>query len=99
MFERLGIKPNVVYIEQRIAMEKLQKGDRRRDRHRRQTYSQSPTSRMTAASTSPVEYSKPLQGDYLPATLTSKDYPNLIAEGETVDTIAVPPCWRPITGP
>jgi hypothetical protein len=54
---------------------------------------------MTAASTSPVEYSKPLQGDYLPATLTSKDYPNLIAEGETVDTIAVPPCWRPITGP
>jgi len=27
VFERLGIKPNVVYIEQRIAMEKLQKGE------------------------------------------------------------------------
>jgi hypothetical protein len=37
-----------------------------------------------------VDYSKPLQNDYLPATLTSKDYPNLIPEGETVDTIAVP---------
>jgi hypothetical protein len=37
-----------------------------------------------------VDYSKPLQSDYLPATLTSKDYPNLIPEGETVDTIAVP---------
>jgi hypothetical protein len=37
-----------------------------------------------------VDYSKPLQSDYLPAKLTSKDYPNLITEGETVDTIAVP---------
>ncbi len=27
VFERLGIKPNVVYIEQRIAMEKLKKGE------------------------------------------------------------------------
>ena len=27
-----------------------------------------------------VDYDKPLQGDYLPATLTAKDYPNLIAE-------------------
>jgi len=37
-----------------------------------------------------VSYEKPLQGDYLPATLTSKDYPNLIPDGERVDTIAVP---------
>jgi hypothetical protein len=37
-----------------------------------------------------VDYSKPLQRDYLPATLTSDDYPNLIPEGDTVDTIAVP---------
>jgi len=37
-----------------------------------------------------VDYDRPLQGDYLPASLTAKDYPNLIAEGETVDTIAVP---------
>ena len=37
-----------------------------------------------------VDYDKPLQGDYLPARLTSKDYPNLIGEGESVDTIAVP---------
>src|SRR5207253_768287 len=49
-----------------------------------------------------VEYAKPLQGDYLPATLTAKDYPNLIAEGETVDTIAVPAVlaaynWAPNT--
>jgi hypothetical protein len=49
-----------------------------------------------------VDYDKPLQGDYLPATLTAKDYPNLIAEGEKVDTIAVPAVlaaynWSPNT--
>ena len=49
-----------------------------------------------------VDYEKPLQADYLPTTLTSKDYPNLIADGETVDTIAVPAVlaaynWSPKT--
>jgi hypothetical protein len=39
----------------------------------------------------PVDDDKALQGDYLPATLTAKDYPNLISEQEQqVDTIAVP---------
>ena len=37
----------------------------------------------------PVEYAKPLQGDYLPATLTAKDYPNLISDRDQIDTIAV----------
>ena len=50
----------------------------------------------------PVDYAKPLQNDYLPAILTAKDYPNLIAEGERVDTIAVPAVlaaynWAPNT--
>jgi TRAP transporter TAXI family solute receptor len=36
----------------------------------------------------PVPYAKPLRDDYLPSTLTHEDYPNLIATGETVDTIA-----------
>src|SRR5262249_24178198 len=43
-----------------------------------------------------------LQPDYLPAQLTSDDYPNLIASGEAVDTIAVPAIlavynWAPNT--
>ena len=37
----------------------------------------------------PVPYRKVLQADYLPATLTSTDYPGLIEPGQTVDTIAV----------
>jgi TRAP transporter TAXI family solute receptor len=36
----------------------------------------------------PVPYAKPLQDDYLPSSLTSEDYPNLIPKGEAVDTIA-----------
>ncbi len=36
-----------------------------------------------------VPYAAPLQKDYLPATLTHEDYPNLIPEGKTVETIAV----------
>ena len=37
----------------------------------------------------PVPAVGPLMDDYVPARLTSADYPNLIAPGETVDTIAV----------
>ena len=102
--ERLSVKANWVYIEQRIAMEKLKKGE---------------VDAVIVVGGKPyksvsgfvndgrfhlvkVDYEKPLQGDYLPATLTSKDYPNLIAEGESVDTIAVPALlaaynWAPNT--
>jgi len=38
----------------------------------------------------PMPYTEALENaSYLPATLTSEDYPNLIPEGEKVDTIAV----------
>jgi len=38
----------------------------------------------------PMPYTEALEdASYLPATLTSEDYPNLIPEGEKVDTIAV----------
>ena len=37
----------------------------------------------------PVAWSEPLRDDYLPAKLTHEDYPQLVAEGEAVDTIAV----------
>ena len=104
VFERLGIKANFVYIEQRIAMEKLKKGDLDavivvggKPYLSVTTFNNDGRFHLAA-----VDYSKPLQSDYLPATLTSKDYPNLIAEGETVDTIAVPSVlaaynWEPNT--
>jgi TRAP transporter TAXI family solute receptor len=90
--DRLGMKANWVYIEQRIAMEKLKKGELDAvivvgGKPYKSVSNFNNDGRFHLVK---VDYDKPLQGDYLPATMTSKDYPNLIAEGETVDTIAVP---------
>jgi TRAP-type uncharacterized transport system substrate-binding protein len=35
-----------------------------------------------------VPYDKRMGGDFLPVTFTHEDYPDLIAEGQTVDTVA-----------
>jgi TRAP-type uncharacterized transport system substrate-binding protein len=90
--ERLGMKANFVYIEQRIAMEKLKAGQidavivvGGKPYKSVSTFVNDGRFHLVN-----VSYDKPLQTDYLPATLTSKDYPNLIPEGERVDTIAVP---------
>src|SRR6201996_1129917 len=90
--ERLGIKANWLYIEQRIAMEKLRKGELDAvivvgGKPYKSVSSFQNDGRFHLVT---VDYDKPLQTDYLPASLTAKDYPNLIGEGETVDTIAVP---------
>ena len=102
--ERLGLKADWLYIEQRIAMEKLKKGEIDAvivvgGKPYKSVSSFNNDGRFHLVK---VDYEKPLQGDYLPATLTSKDYPNLIAEGESVDTIAVPALlaaynWAPNT--
>jgi TRAP transporter TAXI family solute receptor len=102
--DRIGMKANWVYIEQRIAMEKLKKGEVDAvivvgGKPYKSVSNFANDGRFHLVK---VDYEKPLQGDYLPASLTSKDYPNLIAEGESVDTIAVPALlaaynWAPNT--
>jgi TRAP transporter TAXI family solute receptor len=92
VFERLGLKADFAYIEQRIAMEKLKKGELDAvivvgGKPYKSVSSFVNDGRFHLVN---VDYDRPLQGDYLPAALTAKDYPNLIGEGETVDTIAVP---------
>jgi TRAP transporter TAXI family solute receptor len=105
VFERLGLKPNLVYIEQRISMEMLKKGELDAviavggKPYKSVSGFKDDKDRFHFV---PVDYAKPLQNDYLPAVLTAKDYPNLIAEGERVDTIAVPAVlaaynWAPNT--
>jgi TRAP transporter TAXI family solute receptor len=91
VFERLGIHPKFVYIEQRIAYDKLLKGELDAV-----VAVQGKPSKATSALKDanlhlvPVEYDKSLQTDYLPAQLSSEDYPNLTEKGEQIDTIAVP---------
>jgi len=103
VFERLGLKPKVVYIEQRIALEKLKKGEIDAvivvGGKPYKAVSSFKDDRFHLVT---VDYAKPLQGDYLPATLSAKDYPNLISDQEQVDTIAVPAVlaaynWAPKT--
>jgi TRAP transporter TAXI family solute receptor len=103
VFERLGIKPKFVYVEQRIALEKLKAGE-----IDAVIAVQGKPSRIIGQIKDdrfhlvPVEYAKPLQNDYLPASLSAKDYPNLISDQQQVDTIAVPAVlaafnWAPKT--
>jgi TRAP transporter TAXI family solute receptor len=103
VFERLGIKPKVVYIEQRIALEKMRNGEIDAvivvGGKPYKAVSSFKDDRFHLVT---VDYDKPLQGDYLPASLSAKDYPNLIGEQEHVDTIAVPAVlaaynWAPNT--
>src|SRR5712672_2484102 len=103
VFERLGIKPKLVYVEQRIALEKMKAGEIDAviavQGKPSRAVSQFRDDRFHLV---PVDYAKPLQGDYLPASLSAKDYPNLISDQEQVDTIAVPAVlaaynWAPNT--
>jgi TRAP transporter TAXI family solute receptor len=91
IFERLGIKPNFVYIEQRVAFEKLRKGEIDAliavQGRPSKFISQIKDDRLHLV---PIDYAKPLQSDYLPSQLTSDDYPNLVPAGGRVDTVAVP---------
>jgi len=89
VFERLGIKPHLIYIEPRIALGMLQKGEIDAliavEGKPLQLLSQIHDSDLHLV---PIEFAIPLQDDYLPAQLTSEDYPNLISSGGHVDTIA-----------
>jgi TRAP transporter TAXI family solute receptor len=91
VFERLGIHPQYQYIEQRVAYDKLSKGELDAV-----VSVQGKPSRATTLIDDdnlhlvPIEYAKPIQSDYLPAQLTADDYPNLIVKDKPIDTIAVP---------
>jgi branched-chain amino acid transport system substrate-binding protein len=90
IFERLNIKPHFLYIEQRIALEKLKRGEIDAvvavEGKPLQEIAQIAGDDLHFV---PIEYTAPLQDDYLPTQLTSDDYPNLIPAGQSVDTVAV----------
>jgi hypothetical protein len=89
VFERLGLKPHFLYVEPRLALEMLRKGE---------------IDAVISVEGKPlslveqlddpnlhlvgVEYTEPLRQVYLPAQLTADDYPKLIPPGGRVDTIA-----------
>jgi branched-chain amino acid transport system substrate-binding protein len=89
VFEHLGIKPHLLYIEPRLALEQLRKGDIDAiiavEGKPLQWLAQVNDPNLHLV---PVEYDKSLRDEYLPAQLSSDDYPNLISSSAPVDTIA-----------
>ncbi|WP_444841199.1 ABC transporter substrate-binding protein [Bradyrhizobium sp.] len=89
VFERLGIRPHLVYMEPRLALDMLRKGEV----DAIVAIEGKPLTWLGQVADRnlhlvPVEYAENLQEDYLPSKLSAADYPNLVPEGGHVDTIA-----------
>jgi uncharacterized protein len=90
IFRSLGVQVEEVNLGPADAMEKLKTGELAAITFT----SGKPAPSMASLKASdgfhfvPVPFMRPMQDDYLPSTLTSNDYPNLIPPGQTVDTIA-----------
>jgi len=91
IFEKLGIKAEEVNMGQGDAIEALKRGEIAATI----LIAGKPAGAMAKLKAQdgfrilPIAFDKPLQTDYLPAALTSDDYPGLIAPGEKVETVAV----------
>ncbi len=91
IFRRLGVHPQEVNMGQGDALEKLKTGALAAT----VLIAGKPTGAIAKLRASDgfrfvsVPFAKPLQTDYLPAVLGHADYPNMVADGHDVDTIAV----------
>jgi TRAP-type uncharacterized transport system substrate-binding protein len=94
IFSRLGLDVDKTFIPHQVALEQMRKGEggmaavvfvtsKPIDAFVRGRFD--PGFKFL-----PVPYGRKLEDYYLPATLDAADYPNLIKQGERVDTIAVP---------
>jgi uncharacterized protein len=90
VFKRLGIKIEEVNMTQGEALEKLKSGEIAATA----LVAGKPAQSMTRLALTdglaflPIPYTKELGTNYLPATLNHDDYPDIIPEGQSVDTIA-----------
>jgi TRAP-type uncharacterized transport system substrate-binding protein len=91
LFKTFGIEVEEVSMSQVEALQKVRSGEIAATA----LIAGKPVSSMLKLSRSdglhfvPIPYPGQLIGNYLPATLAHDDYPELIAPGETVDTVAV----------
>jgi TRAP transporter TAXI family solute receptor len=90
IFKRLGLKPIEVNMGQGDAFEAMKRGEIAATVliAGKPAGSMSKIRHTDGYRILPVPYAKALHNDYLPARLTSSDYPNLVPQGE-VETIAV----------
>ena len=89
VFDRLGIRPHLIYQEPRLAVDMLRKGEVDAivaiEGKPLQWLNQINDRNLHLV---PVDYAKTLQEEYLPSKLSSADYPNLVADGGSVETIS-----------
>jgi TRAP transporter TAXI family solute receptor len=91
IFERLGIKAEEVNMGQGDAFVKLKSGEIAAS----VLIAGKPAASIGKLKVAdgfrllPMPFPRPLQADYLPATLSSEDYPSLIAPGQEIETVAV----------
>jgi TRAP-type uncharacterized transport system substrate-binding protein len=91
LFNALGIDVQEVSLSQVEAIEKVKSGEIAATAliAGKPVRSMSKLSGRDGLHLVPIPYPKQLQDDYLPATLTHDDYPDLISSGESVNTVAV----------
>ncbi len=89
VFERLGIRPHLLYVEPRVALDQLRRGEIDAivavEGKPVQWLSQVNDPNLHLV---PVDYDKPLRDEYLPSQLLPEDYPGLISGSQPVGTIA-----------
>ena len=91
VFDRLGVKAEKVFMNNALALEAMRKGEIAGIVH----VVGKPNELFTRFKPEPgfhflpVEYTEKFQDYYTPGELTSADYPNLIAQGEKIETISV----------
>src|SRR5215468_10812237 len=94
IFSRLGLEIDKTFIPHQVALEQMRKGEGG------MAAVVFVTSKPVDAFVKgrfepgfkflPVPYTRRMEDYYLPTTLDAADYPNLIKQGERIDTIAVP---------
>jgi len=91
IFKALGIEIEEVSMSQTEAFEKLRSGEIAATVliAGKPVRSMAKLKRGDGLHFVPIPYSTQLIADYLPTTLTHEDYPDMIAPGQTVDTVAV----------
>jgi TRAP transporter TAXI family solute receptor len=89
IFELLGIRAQFSHMEQRLAQEKLKRGEIDAFVAVQGTPSRSVAQMTGDFHLVPIEYSAPLQAGYFPSTLDAKDYPTLLEPGQRIDTVSV----------
>jgi TRAP-type uncharacterized transport system substrate-binding protein len=92
VFDAAGVKVNAVNLDLDAALDQMQRGQI----SGALVLSGKPVkpllalnARLEALRFLPIPYSQALQRDFLPSRLHHADYPNIIADGESVDTVAI----------